>query len=330
MQSDHDLLLPPYRAPHWLPGGHAQTLYPALMFWRRHLPWRREGWITPDMDAVVADWVDGRVGKPVVVLFHGLEGGSRSHYAGSIIGRVRQQGWFGVVPHFRTCGNVPNRLPRAYHAGDSAEIDWMLRRIQAQFPGSAIFAVGVSLGGNALLKWLGEEGGRARDILSGAIAVSAPIDLAAAGIALDRGFNRHIYTREFLRTLRGKTLAALKLNNNPFIDADRVRRTRTLREFDDLVTAPLHGFHGVDHYWRDASCKSWLPGIQVPTLLINARNDPFIPAASLPGVEDVSEHVVLMQPDEGGHVGFVSGHPPGKQIWLPETVMRFFNYHLPR
>ncbi len=332
MLREHTLELPPYRAPHWLPGGHAQTIYPALMFWRRHLHWRREGWITPDLDAIAADWLDGRVGKPVVVLFHGLEGGSRSHYSASIIERVGRQGWFGVVPHFRTCGNVPNRLPRAYHAGDSAEIDWMLRRVKDMHPEAPVFAVGVSLGGNALLKWLGEQGERALAVLDAAAAVSVPMDLAAAGKVLDQGFNRQVYTREFLRTLRIKTLTGLKLNQNPFIDFERVRRVKTLREFDDLVTAPLHGFHGVDHYWRSASSKPLLAGIAVPTLVINARNDPFIPEGSLPVPDEMPDAVRLLQPDEGGHAGFVSGHPPGRLSWLPDTLMRFFNYHyhLPR
>ncbi|WP_228098007.1 YheT family hydrolase [Chitinilyticum piscinae] len=300
------------------------------MFWRRSNAWRREGWITPDLDAVAVDWADGRVGKPVVVIFHGLEGGSRSHYAESIAERVVRQGWHAVVPHFRTCGNVPNRLSRAYHAGDSAEIGWMLERVRLMHPDSSLFAVGISLGGNALLKWLGEQGGRAQDLLQAAAAVSAPADLAACGAALDQGANRYLYTREFLRTLKSKTLASLKLNNNPFIDIEKVRRVSTLRDFDDLVTAPLHGFHGVEHYWRVASSKPVLRQIVLPTMMINARNDPFIPPGSLPGADDVSEAVLLLQPEEGGHAGFVSGWMPGQLSWLPDVLMRFFNFHSPR
>ncbi|GLS03718.1 alpha/beta hydrolase [Chitiniphilus shinanonensis] len=329
MHREHRLDLPPYRAPAWLPGGHAQTIYPALFMWRRALRYRREGWVTPDLDTIVVDWVDGRAGTPIVVLFHGLEGGSGSHYARALFQYAYPRGWRGVVPHFRTCGNVINRLPRAYHAGDSKEIDWVLTRLRQRFPDVPIYAVGVSLGGNALLKWLGESGSRAALVISAAAAVCAPVDLAASGAALDTGVNRHLYTREFLRTLRRKTLEKLKLTNNPFIDRAKVGRAMTLREFDDLVTAPLHGFHSVDHYWREASSKPHLKNIAVPTLMVHALNDPFVPAASLPGEDDVSPSVTLLRPKEGGHVGFVSGPPPGKLDWLPNVLVRFFMHHAP-
>ncbi|WP_255991140.1 YheT family hydrolase [Chitinolyticbacter albus] len=329
MHREHRLELPPYRAPSWLPGGHAQTIYPAVFMWRRHQPYRREAWVTPDLDTLVVDWVDGRAGTPIVVLFHGLEGGSTSHYARSLFQYLYPKGWRGVVPHFRSCGNVPNRLPRSYHAGDSAEIGWILSRLRERYPDAPIYAVGVSLGGNALLKWLGETGAQAYAYIAAAAAICAPVDLAASGNALDSGLNRKIYTREFLRTMRRKTLEKLKITDNPFIDRDRVKRVRTLREFDELVTAPLHGFHSVEHYWEQASSKPLLKEIAVPTLMIHALNDPFIPAASLPDEDEVSNMVTLLRPREGGHAGFVSGPPPGRLIWLPNVLMRFFQHHAP-
>ncbi|WP_373973919.1 alpha/beta fold hydrolase [Chitinibacter sp. SCUT-21] len=329
MAREKHLDLPSYHSASWLPGGHAQTIYPATLFWQRPLHYKREHWITPDLDSIGLDWTEGRAGTPLIVLFHGLEGSSRSHYAVSLFHHAYRKGWRGVVPHFRTCGNVPNRLPRSYHAGDSEEIDWILQRFKKLYPDTPLFAVGYSLGGNALLKWLGEQGEGATQIIHAAAAISAPMDLAACGNTLDIGINRHLYTREFLSTMRKKAQYKLKMSENPFIDWQQVKKVKSLREFDDLVTAPLHGFFGVEDYWKRASSKAVLQHITTPTLIINALNDPFMPAHSLPTVRDVSESVRLIQPREGGHVGFMSGPPPGRLSWLPETLMKFFQYHLP-
>nr|WP_314899224.1 alpha/beta fold hydrolase [uncultured Deefgea sp.] len=329
MAREKKLILSEFQSAKWLPGGHAQTIYPALFMWRRAARYRREAWVTPDLDSIVVDWTAGRAGTPLIVLFHGLEGSSNSHYALSLFTQAYKQGWRGAVPHFRTCGNVQNRLPRAYHAGDSEEVNWILRRMRKAFPDSPIFAVGVSLGGNALLKWLGEQGAAANMVIDAAAAVSAPMDLSASGHQLDQGINKHIYTRNFLSTLRYKTQMKLKLNANPYIDWQQVKKVKTMREFDHLVTAPLHGFHSVDHYWQSASSKDVLNQIALPTLIINALNDPFIPAASLPHQKDMPSCVKLLQPAEGGHVGFVSGAPPGQLTWLPDNILRFFQYHLP-
>jgi len=233
---------------------------------------------------------------------------------------VRSRGWRGVVIHFRGCSGEPNRLPRAYHSGDSAEIDWVLRRIARC--GAPIYAVGVSLGANALLKWLGERGTEAAHSVQRAAAISAPFDLMAAGNALDCGFNL-LYTRHFLRSMRRKSLAKLALHPGLY-QAAAVARTRTLRAFDDLVTAPLHGYANTDDYWTRASSKPLLRHIAVQTLLINAQNDPFLPRNALPSAAEVSASVSLEFPDEGGHVGFVSGPFPGTLDWLPQRVLQYF------
>ncbi len=316
-----------YRAPAWLPGGHAQTLYAALVVPRPRVAYRRERWDTPDGDFIDLDWVEERGTRneergqpPLVVLFHGLEGNSRSHYALALMAAVRDAGWRGVVVHFRGCGGELNRLPRAYHSGDSAEVDWVLRRLQRGNP--RLLAVGVSLGGNALLKWLGETGALAGQVVDRAAAVSAPVDLAAAGNALDRGFNR-VYVRHFLTSMKRKALAKL-LHYPGLYDAARVRAAYTLREFDDIVTAPLHGFAGVDDYWARASAKPWMRGIEVPLLMVNARDDPFLPSVALPAPHKVAPSVLLEQPEQGGHVGFVSGRFPGNLDWVPARVLEFF------
>ena len=310
-----------YRAPVLLPGGNLQTLYPALLAPRPHVVYRRERWDTPDGDFIDLDWttLPDTSDAPLLALFHGLEGNSNSQYARGLMQTAAQRGWRGVVVHFRGCSGELNRLPRAYHSGDSAEIDWVLRRLRAQHIGGPLFAVGISLGGNALLKWLGEQGDAARPVVQCAAAVSAPVDLHAAGKALEQGFNM-IYTRNFLATMKRKTFAKLQLHPGLF-DPEKLRATRTLREFDDLVTAPLHGYAGVDDYYTRASSKPLLAHITVPTLLLNARNDPFLPAAALPDKQMLSAAITALFPEDGGHVGFTDKR--GTLSWMPRTVIEF-------
>jgi predicted alpha/beta-fold hydrolase len=300
-----------YTAPWWLPGGHLQTIVPSLLPPRR-VPLRRERWDTPDGDFIDVDFAGDEGAPRTVVLFHGLEGCSDSHYARALAAHAGASAWRLAIAHFRGCSGEPNRTARAYHSGDSQEIDWVLRRFNG-----AVFAVGVSLGGNALLKWLGEQGEAARTIVRRAAAVSAPLDLAAAGDALDRGLNRYIYTRHFLSTLKPKSLAKLELFPGLY-DGGKVRRARTFREFDNLVTAPLHGFRDTDHYWTSAACAPYLEHIRVPTLVLNARNDPFLPEQALvAAAQRAAPCVVLEFPRTGGHAGF-------NRRWLPARLFEFF------
>ncbi len=315
-----------YSAPAWLPGGNLQTIYPYFIRPATAITYRRERWETDDGDFIDVDWMDGPVDAPMAVLFHGLEGSSRSHYVLTIMDTIRKNGWRGVVIHFRGCSGLPNRLPRAYHAGDSDEINWLLHRLfwESKLLNSEtpLYAIGVSLGGNALLKWIGEQGEKARPIITAAAAVSVPLDLAAAGTALDIGFNQ-FYTRHFMGTLRNKALE--KVDRFPgLLDAKAIAACKTLYEFDNLVTAPLHGFRNTEEYWEQSSSKPWLKSIKVPTLLINARNDPFMPATSLPTQAEVSPSVTLEFPEEGGHAGFMHGPFPGKLTWLPNKILHFF------
>jgi predicted alpha/beta-fold hydrolase len=317
-----------YRAPPWLPGGNLQTLYPALLAPRPRLYYRRERWDTPDGDFIDLDWTELQDRglriepdrKPLLVLFHGLEGSSNSHYARALMDAAARRGWHGVVAHFRGCSGEINRLPRAYHSGDSAEIDWVLRRLRAAHDGP-IHATGVSLGGNALLNWLGEQGAAAAAVVHRAAAISAPLDLHAAANALELGFNM-IYTRNFLATMKRKSL--LKLAQHPgLFDITKLQASRTLREFDDLVTARLHGFRNVDDYYTRASSKPLLQSIAVPTLLLNARNDPFLPGTALPVTAMLSPAITAVFPQTGGHVGFPD--PRGGLGWLPQAVIEFLD-----
>jgi hypothetical protein len=308
-----------YEAPWWLPGGHLQSIYPSL---RRppRVALQRSRWRTPDGDFVDVDFAGDARAEPLLVLFHGLEGGSDSHYARSLAAYGAAHGWRVAIPHFRGCSGEPNELPRAYHSGDSEEIDWLLRKF-----GRPLFAAGISLGGNALLKWLGERGEGAAAVVRRAAAVSAPLDLAASGRTLDRGLNRLLYARHFLATLKPKSLT--KLERFPGLyDAARLRAARTFYEFDNIVTAPLHGFRDTDDYWSRCSSGQWLEGIRVPTLVINARNDPFLPEHALEAAaRRAAPALVLEFPRSGGHAGFLSGPFPGRHTWLPRRLFGFFD-----
>ncbi len=351
-----------YSAPWWLPGGNLQTIWAALRA-QRFLGltpmFRRERWVTPDGDFVDVDWLkpgvdemgsaaddvkeqcplgqqkgqsahaNGSVlhglknsGKPVLlVVFHGLEGSSSSHYAEALADVAQSRGWACAVPHFRGCSGEVNRAPRAYHSGDFEEIDWLLRRFKSQHAGP-VLAVGISLGGNALMRWAGELGTAAGTVVAGVASVCSPLDLTASGGAISRGFNRRVYTRMFLKTLVPKALQMLDQHPGLF-SREALLAARDLYEFDDVVTAPIHGFKNAEDYWVRASAKPYLHNIEVPALALNALNDPFIPAWSLPKASDVSRRVTLWQPVQGGHAGFPAAPFPGHVMVMPEAVTGF-------
>lgn len=341
-----------YVAPWWLPGGQLQTIWPALYARRFHgTPpvYRRERWDTPDGDFIDVDWLhdgegdaqgtdrrDGhtgdaatgavqRVQQQLLVVFHGLEGSSRSHYGEAFAGLARARGWACVLPHFRGCSGEINRAPRAYHSGDHAEIGWVLQQVRAAHRGP-VLAVGVSLGGNALLRWAAEVGTGAAQSVDAVAAVCAPTDLAAGGHAIGRGLNRQIYTRMFMKTLVPKALNKLAQHPGLF-DREALLRARDLYAFDNVFTAPLHGFKNTEDYWHRASAQPLLADIRIPALVLNARNDPFVPATSWPRAGDVGAFVTLWQPLQGGHVGFPAGSPPGHVQAMPAAVMEWLAAH---
>jgi len=315
----------PYRAPGWLRGRHLQTLWPAVFSPRHSVQWRRERWRTPDDDFIDIDRVGpcGDAATPIVVLFHGLEGSADSPYARALMAAVRERGWRGAVAHFRGCGGELNLAPRAYHSGDSDEIDWVLRRFATEATGP-LFVAGVSLGGNALLKWLGERN-REAPFVSAAAAVCPPQDLQAGAQALSRGFSL-VYTRHFLHTLKRKSLAKLAQYPDLF-DRERMLRSRDFFDFDDAVTAPMHGFDSCYDYWTRSSCRQFLGDIRVPTRVLNALNDPFVPPAALARPSEVSASVSLDYPGHGGHVGFHHGPPWRSSDWLARYLLEFFDAH---
>jgi len=222
------------------------------------------------------------------------------------------------VPHFRGCSGEINLAPRAYHSGDFEEIGWILARLRSVHAGR-IAAVGVSLGGNALLRWAAEHGADAGRSAHAVAAVSSPLDLAAGGQHIGKGFNRMVYTTMFLHTMKPKALQKWAQHPGLF-DREALLRARDLYEFDNIFTAPVHGFTGTEDYWARASAKPHLHRIRIPALALNARNDPFVPASSLPQPQEVSPTVTLWQPREGGHVGFPDGAWPGHVRRMPDEV----------
>ena len=239
-----------YTPPWWLPGGNLQTIYARSLARNYKVEYQRQRWETPDGDFIDLDWVNRQGGAAkLLVLFHGLEGCSRSHYALSLMTMAQQFGWRGVVPHFRGCSGEINRLARAYHSGDAAEIDWILRRLKRENPDCEIYVAGVSLGRQHAAQMAGRAGCSGDgESSTGAMAVSAPVDLHAAAAVLDFGYRRAIYTRRFLRSLREKVLAKISTHGLD-IDIDAVRGCSTFRQIDDLYTAPIHGFKDADDYW---------------------------------------------------------------------------------
>ena len=307
-----------------------QTIWPALF--SRSYPngkpaYQRERLLAPDGDFVDVDWLispknDSVGGNPLLILFHGLEGSSQSHYALAFADYAEQQGWDYAVPHFRGCSGEINHAPRAYHSGDYEEIYWIIRRLTFERTGP-VYAVGVSLGGNALLRWVQEMGNDAAKYVAAVASISAPVDLAASGAHIDAGVNRQVYVRNFLATMKPR--ATQKHMQYPgLFDLRAVQEAKTLYEFDNAFTAPLHGFSGTSDYWHRASSRQHLKRIRIPALVINALNDPFVPAHCLPDVTQVSKSVELFQPQSGGHVGFAAGRPPGHVHGLPELVCHWF------
>ncbi|HUT41343.1 MAG TPA: hydrolase [Gammaproteobacteria bacterium] len=305
-----------FRPAWWLPGAHLQTLYPSL-FRKRIIPrLERQRLELPDGDFIDIDWTDAGSGLQVLVL-HGLEGSLESHYAGALLARLAQEGCHAGLMYFRGRSGEVNRLPRSYHSGDTADLDYAIRALRTTHPQRKLAVIGFSLGGNVLLKWLGEQGCDAP--VSTAIAISVPFDLDSAARQLERGLSR-IYRNYLLGKLR-QSVMAKSARHKPPLPMQELRGLNSFRAFDDAITAPLHGFAGVDDYYSRSSSGQFLRSICIPTLILQARDDPFLPADALPGESDLSPVVTLELAEHGGHVGFVSGRTPAAPVyWLEQRI----------
>jgi len=306
----------------WCPGGHLQTIWGSL-FRRRRLPLRRERLDTPDGDFVDLDWLEGPATAPLLLVLHGLEGSVRSHYVTGLLAEARGRGWRGVALSFRGCSGEPNRQPRFYHSGETGDLDHVVGRVVAREPAARIGAVGVSLGGNVLLKWLGERGAGAPPQVAAAVGISVPFDLAASARILDRGLRRVVYTANFLRTMRQKVREKARAFPG-FVDVAAAGRARTFAAYDRVVTAPLHGFRDERDYWTRASSGPYLARIRRPTLLISALDDPIVPHDALPDPAALPPGVRAEFLTRGGHAAFLeAGWPWRARSWAERRALDF-------
>lgn len=301
--------------PWWLRNPHGQTLWQNVLR-RCPLPaTRAERLELPDGDFVDLHWTL-RDSGPIVVVLHGLQGSLRSIYARGLLRALDEHGWRAVFMHFRGCSGAPNRLPRFYHAGDTGDLNVLIDTLRAREPGTPLAAVGFSLGGNVLLKWLGEQGERAP--LACAAAVSVPFDLSDAAARFERGFSR-FYQWHLLRCLRRSIRE--KFNRGTASLFGDLARLRTMREYDDKIAAPLHGFAGADDYYAKSSSRQYLRHIRTPTLIVHALDDPFMTERAVPRPNELSDSITFELSRHGGHVGFVTGGYPWRpQYWLEQRV----------
>lgn len=285
---------------------------------------------TPDGDHLTLVRLDATRDAPVLVLLHGLEGTVNSHYVNGVMRHARAGGWTAVLMCFRTCDGRMNRARRTYHSGETTDLDLVVRALIAERPGRPIGLAGVSLGGNVLLKWLGEQGAEAPAEVRGAVAISTPCNLSASADRIDEGFSR-LYQWNFVRKLREKALR--KLADFPDVaSASRVALIRSIREFDDTFTAPLHGFRDAADYYSRSSSLQFLPRIRRPTLLLTALDDPFFPAsmtAEVVRVGQLNPHLTVEVHERGGHVGFVGGSPWKPSYYVERRVRQFLDGTLP-
>jgi hypothetical protein len=315
-----------FRPAWWLPGAHLQTLYPSLLRRRVCPALRRQRVDLPDGDFLDIDWT-ALPGAPRILVLHGLEGSLDSHYSGALLDRLARNGYRAGLLYFRGRSGTPNRLARSYHSGDTADLDYVLRLLGKSEHTRVTAVIGFSLGGNVLLKWLGEQGEHAA--LQTAVAISVPFDLDAAARHLQRGLSR-LYRNHLLARLRESVRSKARLHPPP-VPLQQLHLLRSFRAFDNAVTAPLHGFRDVDEYYRRSSSRQFLKQIRIPVLLLQARDDPFLPATALPGAQELSDSVTLELPAHGGHVGFISGPCPGQAVyWLEQRILQHMKQYLPR
>lgn len=308
-----------YRPAWWVPGAHAQTLWGKFFRTRPPTPTRMERWDTPDGDFLDVHRLDGPPGAPRLLFLHGLEGTIRSHYVAGFFGEALRRGWAADLMIFRGCGSEPNHAPRFYHSGETGDLAFVIDRILQEHPQSPLVLAGVSLGGNVLLKFLGERSTEPPHQIRAAAAISVPFDLERGARFIATGFSR-VYDRHFLRTLRPKAMAKLQRYPGLF-DRAKLARALSIYDFDDAVTAPVHGFADAHDYYSRSSSLGWIERVRLPTLLLSAIDDPFLPPQVLEQVRDIgnaNSALTLEFTEHGGHVGFVAGQWPWRPFYYAE------------
>lgn len=303
----------------WLPGPHSQTLWGKLFRQQELQPTEIERWDTPDGDFVDIHRLNTRGATTRLLVLHGLEGTIRSHYAQGLLSEARNRGWAADMLIFRSCGKDMNLTRRFYHSGDTSDLELVIGRLLAESPNQTLLLAGVSLGGNVLLKFLGEHAARLSPRIKAAAAVSVPFDLSRSSQFINRGFSK-VYQKHFIKSLRRKAL--LKLAQFPeLIQVQKLMELRTMYEFDNVLTAPLHGFRDAEDYYTQSSSLAWLPRISLPTLLLSSVDDPFLPAEVLIDVRNEAREnsaLTVEFPARGGHAGFIGGRNPFRPVYYME------------
>jgi uncharacterized protein len=311
----------------WLRSSHLQTIWPALCRSEvKKLPLERERIELPDGDFVDLDWIDNKhKDAPVILILHGLEGSIESHYAKTMLLTIAQHGWRGVFMNFRGCSGEPNRFPNDYHSGETGDVSYVVQYLLDREPNTNIAAIGYSLGGNVLLKWLGETG--QQNPLKAAIAISVPFELNKAADFICQGFSR-FYQWYFIKCLRDRLSVKYKVCPTS-VDPNLIYKVKNMYDFDDQITAPLNGFASVNEYYTTSSSRRYLHGIGIPTLILHSKDDPFMPQDVIPESHELSPSIKLEVTDYGGHVGFVGGKYPWRpQYWLEERIPEFLDEFL--
>lgn len=312
----------------WCRNGHLQTVWRKFFGETPLLPLRRERWETPDDDFLDLDFFDPRLAQeeaPTVLLLHGLEGSSKAKYILGMLRVVHYFGWRGVALNFRSCSDEINRQPRFYHSGETSDLNWVIRKLDERFRKQALFIIGFSLGGNVLLKWLGENGEQGNEFVSAAVAISVPFDLGVAARNIDAGMGK-LYGKNFLKSLKQKVLE--KESAHPgLVNWKLISELQSYIDFEDLVFAPIHGFKDAEDYWTRCSAKNFLSGVRLPTLILHAKDDPFLPGDQLPmRAFRKSEWLIDEISEFGGHVGFVQGTSPWRpHYWAEQRTMQFLS-----
>lgn len=319
----------PFTPAWWLTNAHLQTLYPTFMRKIKAPVTKKEHLELPDGDFLSLAWAEGGLGQsaPLVILLHGLGGSLSSAYIPGFMTALNAQGYRAVLMHFRASGEVPNRLLRAYHSGDTADLDYFLKELVKKEPDTPKAVVGVSMGGNVLLKWLGESGGQC--LITAAVAVSVPFELQLVADHIHRGFSRN-YEKYLLKKMQRLFIRKLEHHQADIPPAlKNIKQFRCFWTFDEHITAPLHGFKHVHEYYRKSSSRQYLSAIQTPTLIIHALDDPFMTPAVIPNASELSSSVRFELSPKGGHVGFVTGRIPGRPVyWLDERIPLFLKDYL--
>lgn len=320
-----------FSAPWWLRNAHLQTIFAKYLSPKQQVPTYPEMLALPDGDELQLNWTEqlpATEQRPLLVILHGLAGDLHSHYIQGLLAEVTRRKLPAVVMHFRGCHGKPNKLPRAYHSGDTADVGYLLSQLQQRFPAMPLTAVGFSLGGNVLVKYCGEQA--SANPLRAAVAICPPLDLAACAKRINQGLSK-IYQRYLLERLKRQTLAKLaQFPDFPLpLTPAQVQQFSSIAEFDQYYTAPIHGFRDAADYYQRASGKAWLTAITIPTLIIHASDDPFLSDAVIPSPTELSPQVEYRLSRHGGHVGFVGGkHPFRTEFWLNQQICDYLQLKL--